>query len=85
MPRRRSSLAGRGREGLLAAALAAIALSWAGEARAHEEVNEWSEIVAQMEPLSGFFMHSRLAALLNVSIHDALNFIPGSARFEAGL
>jgi hypothetical protein len=27
-------------------------------------------------------MHSRLAALLNVSIHDALNSLPGSARFE---
>ncbi|AUX23322.1 uncharacterized protein SOCEGT47_038450 [Sorangium cellulosum] len=42
----------------------------------------YSEIMAQMEPLSGFFMHSRLAALLNVSIHDALNSLPGSARFE---
>lgn len=82
---RRAGLAGRRKEGLLAAVLSAVTLSWAGEARAHEEVSDWNEIMAQMEPLSGFFMHSRLAALLNVSIHDALNSIPGKARFETYL
>jgi hypothetical protein len=39
-------------------------------------------IMAQMEPLSGFFMHTRLGALLHVAIHDAMNAIPGYARYH---
>jgi hypothetical protein len=35
-----------------------------------------------MEPLSGFFMHTRLSALLHVAIHDALNAIPDKARYD---
>jgi hypothetical protein len=81
----RTGLAGRGPKGLLAVALSTIAFAWAGEAKAHEEVNDWNEVMAQMEPLSNFFMHSRLAALLHVSIHDALNSIPEHARFETYL
>jgi hypothetical protein len=82
---RRTGLVGRGPKGLLAVALSFIAFAWAGEAKAHEEVNDWNEVMAKMEPVSGFFMHSRLAALLHVSIHDAINSIPEHARYETYL
>jgi hypothetical protein len=38
-----------------------------------------------MEPLSGFFFHSRLSALMHVAIHDAMNAIPEHARYETYL
>lgn len=77
-----SRLAGRGRRALLAVALAAAASSWAGEARANQEVRDWNQVMADMEPLNVFFMQTRLAALLHVSIHDALNAIPATARYH---
>ncbi|WP_129348307.1 vanadium-dependent haloperoxidase [Sorangium cellulosum] len=76
---------GRGWRGLLAAAVSVAALSWSGEARASQEVRDWNTVMAQMEPLTGFFMASRLAALLHVSIHDALNAIPETARYHTYL
>jgi hypothetical protein len=63
-------------------ALSAVALSWSVEASAYQEVRDWNVVMGQMEPLSGFFMHSRLAALLHTAVHDAMNSIPGSARYE---
>src|SRR5690606_26072064 len=68
-----TGMMGRGWRGLLAAAVSVAALSWSGEARASQEVRDWNTVMAQMEPLTGFFMAPRLAALLHVSIHDALN------------
>src|SRR5690349_16221025 len=79
---RRTSILGRARRGLVAVALSAVAFAWAGEAEAHQEVSDWNAVMAQMEPLSAFFMHTRLSALLHVAIHDAMNSIPNAARYE---
>ncbi|AUX48817.1 uncharacterized protein SOCE26_103580 [Sorangium cellulosum] len=70
---------------MAAVALSAAALSWSDDARANEEVRDWNMVMAEMEPLTGFFMASRLAALLHVGIHDALNSIPETARYETYL
>ncbi|MGK4004501.1 hypothetical protein WMF31_17835 [Sorangium sp. So ce1036] len=80
-----TGMMGRGWRGILAAAVSVAALSWSGEARASQEVRDWNTVMAQMEPLTGFFMASRLAALLHVSIHDALNAIPETARYHTYL
>jgi hypothetical protein len=73
---------GRGGKGFMAMALLVTALSWGGEAQANQEVRQWNEVMAQMEPLSLFFMNTRLAPLLHVAIHDALNSIPETARYH---
>jgi len=72
----------RGGKGFIAMALLVIALSWGDEAQANQEVRQWNEVMAQMEPLSVFFMNTRLAPLLHVAIHDALNSIPETARYH---
>lgn len=73
---------GRGGKGFMAMAFLVTALSWGGEAQANQEVRQWNEVMAQMEPLSIFFMNTRLAPLLHVAIHDALNSIPETARYH---
>ncbi|WP_437284835.1 vanadium-dependent haloperoxidase [Sorangium sp. So ce406] len=78
-------MAARKRRGLLAATLAVAALSWSEDARANQEVRDWNTVMAQMEPLTGFFMASRLSALLHVAIHDALNSVPETARYHTYL
>src|SRR5687768_13379549 len=46
------------------------------DGQSDDPVSEWNLIMADMEPLPAFFMHTRLGALLHVAIHDALNAIP---------
>ncbi|HEU4410469.1 MAG TPA: vanadium-dependent haloperoxidase [Polyangiaceae bacterium] len=50
-----------------------------------QAVNDWNALMAELEPLSGFFMHTRLGALLHVAMHDAINASPKAARYRTYL
>ncbi|QRK07497.1 vanadium-dependent haloperoxidase [Archangium violaceum] len=65
--------------------LAALVVSWPAAVSAANPVLDWHPLVLKLEPMPRFTPHTRAAALVYVSIHDALNSIPGSRRYATYL
>ncbi len=80
--------AGFARTGRFGNALAAVllaALVFAGPAGAANAVTDWHPVMLKLEPQNRFVPHTRAAALVFVSIHDAINSIPGARRYTTYL
>jgi PAP2 superfamily len=70
---------------LAAVMFAALVAFWPAVVSAANPVAGWTRLVLKLEPTGRFTPHTRAAALVYVSMHDAINSIPGSCRYSTYL
>jgi len=71
--------------GALTAVLAVGLMAlWPATGHANVAV-DWNRVMLKLEPTSRLIMHTRAAPLMHVSMHDAINSIPGSRRYATYL